>query len=424
MKALLISANREEVEMRVIALGLACIAAAAERAGHEVRLLDLLVERNPSSAVAQAIKDFRPEAIGVSVRNIDDQRMKNPRFLLDQAREAIGWCRELTTVPVILGGAGFSIFPQEVLDYLGADLGIQGEGEIAFPKVLKRLQTGVKPEGLPGLFVKGKGPPTRRAFEKDLDALPLPDPSLLVRSLSGARDAYVPIQTRRGCPLNCSYCSTPAIEGKSIRSRSPHSVVSWMARWVQEGFKYFYFVDNTFNLPPSYAAGLCSGITAAGLDVSWRCILYPGKLDERLVEKLAKAGCKEVSLGFESGARSVLRQMNKRFTVEEVRRASGLLRQYGIRRMGFLLLGGPGETAESAEESLAFADALDLDALKVSIGIRIYPNTDLARQAKEEGLLSSENDLLLPRFYVARGLEQWLFDTVDQRMASRPNWTY
>jgi radical SAM superfamily enzyme YgiQ (UPF0313 family) len=424
MRVLLISGNREDIDIRVPPLGLACIAAASESAGHEVHLLDFLVEKDPQAAVAQAIRSFNPEAIGVSVRNIDDQRTRNPKFLLDQARAAVAWCKDASAAPVILGGAGFSILPQAILNYLDADMGIQGEGETIFPELLRRLHAGENVDLLPALFRKGSSAPARRTFARDLDALPLPDPALLARTLSGSMDAPVPVQSRRGCPMSCSYCSTPTIEGKSVRWRSPESIVAWISRWVSEGFKHFYFVDNTFNLPPFYATQLCSKIAAAGLDIHWRCILFPGGLKPNLIEMLAKAGCTEVSIGFESGAESMLHRMRKHFEPGDVRRASELLRQHHIRRMGFLLLGGPGETKDSAEASLDFAEALELDTLKISIGVRIYPHTDVARIAMEEGLISSEEDLLFPRFYVAKDLEDWLYAAVDRRMPSRPNWIY
>ncbi len=423
MRVLLISGNREDADIRVPALGLACVAAATENAGHEVNLLDLLIERDPRTSILQAIRSFNPDIIAVSVRNIDDQRMRNPRFLLDQVREAIAWCKEGSTAPIVLGGAGFSILPQPILDYLGADMGIQGEGEVVFPELLRKLAAGESPDNLPGLFQRGKSAPARRSFVKDLSALPLPDPALLARSLSGAKDAPVPVQTRRGCPMSCSYCSTPTIEGKNVRWRSPESVVAWIQRWAEEGFRRFYFVDNTFNLPPSYAMQLCSQIIAARLDISWRCILFPGGLSEKLPEMLAKAGCREASLGFESGVPGMLHRLKKKFALAEVRKASDMLRRHNIRRMGFLLLGGPGETRETVEESLAFADSLELDSLRISIGIRVYPNTDIARAAIAEGLIASEQDLLMPRFYLAHGLEDWIYDAVARRLADHPAWS-
>jgi radical SAM superfamily enzyme YgiQ (UPF0313 family) len=423
MRILFISGNREDVDIRVPALGMACVAAAAENAGHEVHVLDLLIERDPRASVLHAIHSYNPEIIAVSVRNIDDQRAHGPQFLLEQAREAIAWCKEGSKVPIVLGGAGFSILPQPILEYLDAGMGIQGEGEMVFPELLRRLEARENIDNLPGLYQQGKSAPGRRSFIKDLDTLPLPDPALLARSLSGARNAPVPIQTRRGCPMSCSYCSTPTIEGRNVRWRSPESVVDWIRRWVAEGFHNFYFVDNTFNLPPSYAMQLCSHIIEAGLDISWRCILYPGGLSEKLIGMLARAGCREVSLGFESGVGSMIHLMKKQFTLAEVRAASELLRRHNIRRMGFLLLGGPGETRETVEESLTFADSLELESLRISIGIRIYPNTDIARRAREEGMISSEQDLLFPRFYLARGLEPWLYDTIVQRLPANPTWT-
>jgi radical SAM superfamily enzyme YgiQ (UPF0313 family) len=422
MRVLLISGNREDVDIRVPALGLACIAAAVESAGNEVVLLDLLIEQDPRAAVIQAIRNLNPEAIGVSVRNIDDQRMRNPRFLLDQALEVVNWCKEASAAPIILGGAAFSILPQRILEYLGADMGIQGEGEVVFPELLKRLKAGEKIDSLPGLFQKGKPAPARRSFAKDLNAMPLPNPSLIAKTLSGAKDAPVPVQTRRGCPMSCSYCSTPTIEGKAVRWRSPELAVDWLTRWTEEGFRKFYFVDNTFNLPPAYATNLCSRIIATHLDISWRCILFPGGLSPRLIEIMAEAGCNEVSIGFESGAENILHHMKKKFDLKEVRRAAELLRQHKIRSMGFLLLGGPGETKETVEASLDFAESLQLEAMRVSIGVRIYPGTDVARIAMEEGLISSEQDLLLPRFYLAKGLEDWLYEAVARRAANNPNW--
>ena len=139
-----------------------------------------------------------------------------------------------------------------------------------------------------------------------------------------------------------------------------------------------------------------------------------------MVQLMAKAGCVEVSLGFESGSIEILKKLNKKYTVEQVRFTSDLLKTYGIKRMGFLLLGGPGETKETVLESLTFADSLKLDMLKLTVGIRIYPGTLLEKIAREEDLIAEEDDLLLPKFYLAKGLEGWLDPTIRTWMAKRP----
>jgi radical SAM superfamily enzyme YgiQ (UPF0313 family) len=195
-----------------------------------------------------------------------------------------------------------------------------------------------------------------------------------------------------------------------------------LTRWVAAGFNQVYFVDNTFNLPQSYALDLCRRLAAASLDITWRCILYPHKISENLVKAMARAGCREVSMGFESGDNGILQAMNKRFDTADIRRASKILADYGIRRMGFLLLGGPGETRESVAHSFDFVESLDLDALKITRGIRIYPHTQLAKTAAEEGLIRADDDLLFPRFYMVKELKQWLEKTVRARVKNRPNW--
>jgi radical SAM superfamily enzyme YgiQ (UPF0313 family) len=423
MRVLMISANTETINMLVPPVGLACVAAATLQAGHEVRVLDLLAARDPGDAIRGAARDFHPEVIGISIRNIDDQNMKQPRSLLQGAKEAVSCCRSVSDAPIVLGGAGYSIFPESSLRYLGADMGIQGEGEKAFPLLLGRLEEKAD-LSIPGLYLPGEGLQAERTFIHDLDGYPLPDPSLMPLPDTGREKTWLPLQTRRGCPLRCNYCSTALVEGCQIRRRSPQAVVKALTRWKSAGFPRIYFVDNTFNLPPGYAETLCREIAEARIGITWRCILYPGKVNASLIRAMSEAGCAEVSLGFESGSENVLHVMNKRFSPEDIRQASRLLAEHDIRQMGFLLLGGPGETKKTVEESLSFVDSLPLDALRITIGIRIYPYTELASIALREVLISPDDNLLFPKFYMTGDLEPWLRETVDAWVAERPNCIY
>jgi radical SAM superfamily enzyme YgiQ (UPF0313 family) len=376
---------------------------------------------HPRQRLRTTLAEFRPDVIGLSVRNVDDQSMNNTRFLLEEAREVVDDCRALSSAPVVLGGAGYSIFPEALLDYLAADMGIQGEGESAFCELLSHMKHKEDPSLVPGLFLAGRGAQAKRTFVKDLDRLPLPSPSMLSLEPAG-EDFWLPVQTRRGCPLHCSYCSTPTIEGSVVRQRSPQRVIGWLQDWVAAGIRRFYFVDNTFNLPLSYAKALCREMIGTVPNIVWRCILYPGMIDEELVSLMADAGCREASLGFESGSQLILRGMNKRFSADDARKAAKALADHGIRRMGFLMLGGPGETKESALESLAYADSLDLGVVKITVGIRIYPYTALAGTAVEEGVITEDDNLLTPHFYVTKGLSDWLEETVQRWMTVRPHW--
>lgn len=422
VKVLLVSANTEKINMPTLPVGLGFVAQAARNAGHRVRLIDLMGRDDPDEYLEAAITGFSPEVIGISVRNVDDQNSASPRFLLDGARTVVAACRRLSPAPLVLGGAGYSLFPESALEYLEADCGIQGEGEAAFAALLERLAAGRSLAGVPGLYLRGRGRQSPRVFLRELDKMPAVSPAFFDGTVADDPAYYLPVQTRRGCPLRCSYCATAAIEGAAIRKRSVAAVVRELKRWRSAGFTRIFFTDNTFNLPPTYARELCDAIAAAGLDLSWRCILYPGRFDAALARAMARAGCREVALGFESGNARVLAGMRKGFGPGEVRRAADLLRGEGIRRMGFLLLGGPDETAASAEESLRFADALDLEAVKLTVGIRIYPSTRLARIAAAEGLIDPADDLLKPHFYIKPGLEPQLRRSVGRWQMDRAHW--
>src|SRR5208282_3597596 len=137
-------------------LGPALVAAACRQAGHDVVLLNLMFEGDTQSAIQNCVEGFRPEVIGISVRNIDDQNMADPKFLLPPVREVVKTCRSLCDAPIILGGAGYSIFPESALRYLGADMGIPGEGEVVFPVVVDRIGKGAQVLDIPGICLPGQ----------------------------------------------------------------------------------------------------------------------------------------------------------------------------------------------------------------------------------------------------------------------------
>ena len=409
----------ERMNLLPLPLGPALVAAACRKAGHDVVLLNLMFEGDTQSAIQDCVEGFRSEVIGISVRNIDDQNLADPKFLLPPVREVVKTCRSLCDAPIIVGGAGYSIFPESALRYLGADMGIRGEGEVTFAALLERVAKGAPASGLPGLYLPGQRP-AERTFARNLDDLPLPESGLWIPSVRGPSEFWVPVQSRRGCPLDCSFCSTSAIEGRALRRHSPEAIAAWLEQLASSGFTNFNFVDNTFNLPPDYAKELCRKIIERGLAINFWSIIYPKWVDSELVELMARTGCREISLGFESGTDRMLASLNKMFNTEEVKMVARMFAAAGIFRRGFLLLGGPGETRESVEESLAFADSLNLDALKVTVGVRIYPETPLAATALAEGMIRPDDDLLDPRFYLAPRLRDWLPERIAAYKTSRP----
>lgn len=422
MKVLLISANTETINMPVLPLGMASVAAAAEQGGHNVSLLNLLESLDISADIRDAIQQGQPDIVGISVRNIDDQSMDDPRFFLDPVRQIVHECRINTGVPVVLGGAGYSIFPLEVLEYTGADYGIQGEGEDAFCGLLECIAARRDPATVAGVHTRGSGRENPPRSDGHLDAFPLPLPSVHIDIPMHPEEAlWFPYQTRRGCPMECSYCSTPLIEGARLRFRKTDAIVDNIRRFAEKGVRRFYFVDNIFNIPESYAKDLCNAIIAADLSIRWRCIVYPTRISDSLAAAMARAGCEQVAFGYESGSPEVLSRLGKQFSPDEVALASHTLRRHSIGQMGFLLLGGPGETYETVKETLAFSDSLPLDALKITTGIRIYPRTPLAAEALREGLLTETDNLIMPRFYLRPEMAEWLPAYMEDWASERPH---
>lgn len=417
MRVLLISANRETMNMPTMPLGLLSVAAALRQAGHDLRLIDFLQTEQPLPTVAALITEFTPEVIGISIRNIDDQNRLAPSFLLEPVKELVAFCRKQSISPVVIGGAGYSIFPQQVLDYVKADWGIAGEGEASFPDLLQRLSCHRSLEGLPGLYTPQGTTLISPAISADLDAFTFPVPSA-----KAVDTVWAPIQTRRGCDRRCIYCSTPAIEGRRVRGRSIGSVLNQLRRWRELGYRRFYLVDSTFNIPYAYALELVNAIVAADLDVTLRCIVYPQGLTKELAASLAAAGCTEASVGFETGAAAMLRRLGKDFSLDDIRTTCINLAEAGISVTGFLLLGGPGETLESVDNSLQFCDHLPLTLLKLTVGIRIYPATPLETIARQKGILLPQQSLLYPTFYLEPGLEPWIYHTLAEWRRSRPHW--
>jgi radical SAM superfamily enzyme YgiQ (UPF0313 family) len=421
MKVLFFSCSMPDLIMPTLPLGMVSVATAVQQADHDVKLVDVSPDCDLESIVTAALKDFAPDAIGIAVRNVDDQSMANKRFLLEPLKIITTTCRALSKAPIILGGAGYSMYPERLLEWLDGDVGITGDGEAALPAVLDHMRMGVDVTMIKGVYDKERTPFKKLCESPDFNRLPQPDPALWSCPEEGREDVWLPFQTRRGCALACSYCSTASIEGTTLRTRNPKHVAAHIRRHYEAGFRRFFCTDNTFNLPVDYARELCQTLIDSAPPVSWSCIVYPYKVVEELVADMARAGCVEVSLGFESGSPAMLKSMNKRFSLDDVRHAAGLFEKHGIKLQGYLLLGGPGETRETVLESLAFADSMPLDFLKITTGIRIYPGTELARIAVSEGVIAEDDDLLQPRFYLAQGLDGWIQNEVAEWMASNPH---
>ena len=430
MRVLFINENRCRENLIPFPLGIACVAAATAQAGHEISCLDLMFSADPPAETAARIRDFAPDCVALSVRNIDDQDMREVEFYLPAVREICEAARAETDAPLVLGGAGFSIFPAACLEYLDAEMGIVGEGEGPFIALLERLEAGAELRGMPSLALRREGearlsppapyawpgrfpPPERRLFDVTCYAWkPGADPAFVAN-----------LQSRRGCHMRCIYCSSPTVEGREMRLRAASAVADEMASLERDyGIGTAAFVDSLFSYPLQYTRELCGEIASRELSLRWLANLNPLYSDMRTLEAMREAGCTGLSIGNESGSQDILASLKKGFSREQVVAAVRGARDLGLRINCFLLLGGPGESRRTVEESVELMLELEPDMVSVTVGIRIYPGCEMHAIALREGVVERGQNLLYPAFYLSRETEPWLYEYMREVCDAHEGW--
>ena len=413
-RVLLVSTNRERQPYPVVPNGLACVASALDAAGHSVEFLDLCFAKNGVASARAAASRFRPDVIGVSVRNIDNSDAIALRHYTPEAREVLHALREAApSARVVAGGAAFGVAPEALFRDLAVDYAVAGDGERASVALIDALSsgTGAAIDALPGLVRERNGtvvftPPGEDA---DLDSLPRPS---LHRWIDLARyqrhGATIPIQTKRGCVYKCVYCTYRNVEGWGYRTRDPELVTDEIEELkVKAHIRHFDFVDSTFNSPPGHALRVCEAITRRKLNVHLDTTNFtPAAASSELLRAMTLAGFRTLGITAESASDPVLEKLEKGFTAAKVREVAERVEKHGIKTLWIFLVGGPGETTQTIEETLSFARwRLERgDAVYLTVGLRIYPGTTLHRIAISEGIVPSASSLLDPTFYFSSEL--------------------
>ena len=367
-------------------LSLATLAASVRARGMEARVLDLGLHEDPLQRTRQEAARRWPDWVGVTV--------VTP--LWDLCRQTVQAAREgAPGARIVLGGPHVSALPEEALARSGADAVIFGEGDEALPEL---METGDL-TALPGVGVRAPdgrlqlGQP--RPLIEDLDTLPMPawelfTPTRYVSShLLSRRSPAGWIETSRGCPHGCVYCSKLSF-GQGFRAKSPARVVEEMARMLRLGFREVHIADDCFTADPERAAAICELILARGMRFPWAPVigLRVDSITPDLLRLMRRAGCYRVYLGVESGSARLLDAVQKGVALDDIRRAVADSRRAGLETFGFFMIALPGETEATMAATRRFAVELGLDLAKISVTIPL-PGTPLYRQLEQEGRLLS-----------------------------------
>jgi len=420
MRVLLVSPNIESLPDPVFPLGLAYIAASLKKNGIEHRVLDLGFVEDYENALESTLSSFKPDFIGLSLRNIDNVSYPDYVSYLPFYRQVVERIRRETRASIILGGSGFSLMPDALVEYLGADFGIIGEGELSFVRLIKRLSEEGDCGGGKNSPIIGYGP----EIIDNLDRLPIPDRSGFDNEAYLHRGGMGNIQTKRGCPFKCIYCTYPVIEGKKIRVRDPNGVCDEIEGILAQGITNLFFVDDSFTYPVDHAQALCREMIKRKLPVKWSCYANPGFVTPKLIELMISAGCTGVEFGSDAANQTMLNNMGKNFTVDDLRNASAVCRQSGIAFCHSLLLGGPGETMDTIHQTVDTVREMSPTAVICMIGIRVFPGTRMSLIALKEGMISPEQDFLRPVFYFSPAIEEKIFPFMEKFAKENPTWIF
>lgn len=418
MKVLLVSANTHKEPYPVYPLGLDYVAAAIGDA-HEVRIADMNGPGGVESLVGK-IREFSPDVIGLSLRNIDNTDVEDPLGFMGSYCELAQTIRRNSDGMLVLGGSAFTIHPGPFMEGLKADYGILGEGE-RLSLLLHAIQNQEDVAGIPGVVLPGLLKPLPGAWEKGFPRdfrKERPHVEFYLR-----RGGMLNLQTKRGCGYRCIYCTYPYIEGRTQRFVSPPTVAETAIQLQAAGARYFFITDAVFNSNFDHNIAVAEAFRRAGVSIPWGGYFMPIDSPPEYFRLMAQAGLTHVEFGTESLSDRVLDSYGKPFKVHDVFAAHRKAVDAGLRVAHFFLLGGPGESSSTLDETLNGAERLAESALFFFCGMRIYPNTRLFDLALEEGQISETADLVEPVFYHSHHIDPGeILSRVKSHRKGRINW--
>lgn len=417
-KVLLVSANMMKLPYPVYPLGLDYVAGSLHP--HFATKVADMNELSSLDRLGELVGDFAPDYVGVSIRNVDNTDTLNSRGFLSDYQDLVGLVRKKSQAVLVLGGSGFTIFPVEFMRALNADYGIAGEGERLL-LLLTALENKADISAIPGVLTRHSDNFTYRPWDGAISRKfdPVSSHTQVYLSWGGMLN----IQTKRGCPFHCSYCTYPHIEGGKMRFFAPQEIARRARELQDAGAKYIFITDSAFNASHEHSLEVAQAFSAARVSIPWGGFFAPIVPPVDYYKRLADAGLSHVEFGTEAMSDRMLESFCKPFRTAEVMAAHQQALNAGLYIAHYFLLGGPGENEKTLQDTLMGIDKLDGAVFFFFCGIRIYPHTALYETALKEGQISAGQDLLQPVFYRSPAITAAeIRRKVENHAAGRFNW--
>ncbi len=412
-KVVIVSANNLISPDPVYPIGASIVASACKRAGHSVYTFDCNFRQTPEADLQDFLKKINPDVIGISLRNIDNTQFPGTTSFIPWYQRVMDVCRKSSNALIVLGGSGYSLFPSELFETLKPDYGIVGDGEHAFPDLLKSISKKERTEkliyALKTDLLKVDTAPEREFFD--------------IQNYYH-RGGMINIQSKRGCAFNCSYCTYPYLEGYRLRLRNVNDVVDEIEAMLSvHGIKYFFFVDSVFNHPEKHAASIAREIVRRKLPIQWSGYIRPEMSDPDILKLFKESGCRSIELGTDSMADETLKSMKKNLTLDNIFSFCEACHDADISFAHSLIFGAPGETLQTAQTTVKNVQQTSPTAALAFLGIRVFPHTEIASFCMKSGYLQNSSDIgLNPLFYLPEGMTETLTSYLNEIINEDPRW--
>jgi radical SAM superfamily enzyme YgiQ (UPF0313 family) len=398
--------NTNTMQPAIAPVGLDYIAGAVGQAGIDVEVVDLCLAKDPAVTLRDYFAGHNPALVGLSFRNVDDCFWPSCQWFVPKLSELVRLLKAVTAAPIVLGGVGFSIFAEQIVKYTGADFGVRGDGEQAITDLYRDLKN-------------NKAIPRYSVFDGRATCCELSLPTsrnAIDNAAYFKRGGQVGIETKRGCNRNCIYCADRLSKGTINRTRTPAEVADEAESLLAKGIDVLHICDSEFNIPGEHAMAVCEEFIRRGLGdrLRWYAYMAVVPFDAALASAMRKAGCVGIDFTGDSACPAMLKTYRQPHTAQDLASAVKLCRDNGITVMIDLLLGGPGETPQTAKQTIDFIKKINPDCAGAPLGVRIYPGTEMVNVVAAEGKPETNPnihrkytgpvDLFRPTFYISRRL--------------------
>lgn len=422
--------NTNCIKPPIAPIGLEYVGETLLASGLSVDILDLCWEADVDAAIQKFFSEKKFDLVGLTLRNTDDCAFTTRQSFINEFSDIVTKIKNCSDAVIVVGGVGFSTQPAIVLSSVNADVGIRGEGEFTFLKLAQKIAAKEDWHGLPNLIYHqdSRWISTPSHFHQ-LENLPIMRRNLMDNRRYFAEGGQAGFETKRGCTGQCIYCADPVSKGKKIRLRPPEHIADEIEFLLQQGIDHLHTCDSEFNLPAAHAEAVCRKMIQRKLGdkIKWYAYCTPAGFSGELAKLMRDAGCAGINFGVDSGDPFMLKRLRRDFSPEDIVNTARFCKESGIAVMFDLLLGAPGETRESIISTIDLMKQANPDRVGVSVGVRVYPRTELDDMVKK-GLLKNGfyggSPPLDPLFYLAPEVSPFISGLLSQLTENDPRFLF